>query len=49
MGQIGCYETSVKNYHQKLNNIPEKRRYHLLYGGSPQSQNNVEKVITIED
>jgi hypothetical protein len=49
MGQIGCNEMSVKNYHQKLSNIPEKRRYYLLYGGSPQSRNNVKEVINIED
>jgi hypothetical protein len=26
MGQIGCPETSVHNYHLKLRNIPEERR-----------------------
>jgi len=27
MGQIGCPETSVTNYHYTLRNIPEERRY----------------------
>jgi len=35
MGQIGCRETSVMNYHDMLRNIPEERRSLLLRGWSP--------------
>jgi hypothetical protein len=38
MGPLGCPETSVRNYHCKLRNIPEERRSHLLRGGSLISQ-----------
>ena len=27
MGQIGCTETSVQNYHSTLHEIPEERRF----------------------
>jgi hypothetical protein len=29
MGPIGCPETSSRNYHSALRNIPEERRSHL--------------------
>jgi len=32
-GQMGCPETSVRNYHYSLRNDPEERRSHLLRGG----------------
>jgi hypothetical protein len=35
----GCPETSVRNYHYNLRNILEKRRSHLLRGGSHKSRN----------
>jgi hypothetical protein len=28
MRQVGCPETSVRNYHSPLRNIPEERRFH---------------------
>ena len=31
MGQIGCPETSVTNYHYTLRNIPEERRYQIIF------------------
>ena len=31
---MGCFKTSVRNYHQTLRNFPEGRRSHLLHGGS---------------
>jgi hypothetical protein len=31
---LGCPETSVRNYHSTLYNIPEKRRSHKNRGGS---------------
>jgi hypothetical protein len=34
MGPIRCAETSVKDYHSTLRNIPEERRSHLHSGGS---------------
>jgi len=34
MGPISCSETSVRNYHYSLRNDQEKRRSHLLRGGS---------------
>jgi len=52
MGQIGCPETSVRNYHCMLCNIPEQRRSHLLRGGSLKSRKlrmtaNCSKVIIL--
>ena len=37
-GPIGCPETSVANYQSALRNIPEERRFHLLYGVSLKSR-----------
>jgi hypothetical protein len=37
MGPIGCPETSVKNYHSTLRNIPEQRRSHQHHGGGLKS------------
>jgi hypothetical protein len=34
IGQIGCPETSVRNYHSTLRKIPKERRSHLHRGGS---------------
>ena len=34
MGPTGCYETSVRNYHNSLCNCPEEHSSHLLHGGS---------------
>ena len=34
MGQMGCTETSVRNYRYSLCNVPERRCSHLLRGGS---------------
>ena len=34
---IGCPETSAQNYHSRLRNIPEARRFHLHRGGRPSS------------
>jgi hypothetical protein len=39
MGTISCLETSVKDYHTKLRNIPEERRSHQHRGGSLKSRN----------
>jgi len=36
MGQIGCPETSVRNYHYPLRNNPEERSY-IFGDGSPKS------------
>ena len=36
-GPIVCTETSGKNYHYTLRNIPEERGSHLLWGGSLKS------------
>jgi len=38
MGQIGCSETSVRNYHYSLSNNPEGRSSQLLRGGSLKSR-----------
>jgi len=38
MGQIGCTETSVKNYNYSLCNNPEKCRSHLFRGGNLKSR-----------
>jgi hypothetical protein len=38
MGPIRCPETSVKVYHSKLRNTPEKRRSHEHCGGSVKSR-----------
>jgi hypothetical protein len=34
MGQIRCHETSVKDYHSTLRNIPEERGSHQHIVGS---------------
>ena len=34
-------ETSARNYHYSLRNNPEKRRYHLICGGSMKSRKSV--------
>jgi hypothetical protein len=38
MGPIGCHETSVKDYHSTLRNIPEEHRSHLHRGGNLESR-----------
>jgi hypothetical protein len=38
MEPMGCSETSVKNYHSSLRNIPEERRSHLHRVGSLKSR-----------
>jgi hypothetical protein len=38
MEPIGFPETSLKNYHSTLRNIPEERRYHLQGDGSLKSR-----------
>ena len=37
-GPLGCPETSVKNYHCTLRNIPEERTSYILRGGSLKSR-----------
>jgi len=37
MGPIGCFETSVINYHYSLRNNPEERSTYLLRGGRLES------------
>jgi len=37
VGVVGCPETSVRNYHYTLRNIPQKRISHQLLGGSLES------------
>jgi hypothetical protein len=39
MGQIGCPETSVSNYHYKLRKIPEERKSRILRDGTLKSRN----------
>jgi len=34
MGHIDCPETSVRNYHCTLSNMPERHRYQVNRGGS---------------
>jgi hypothetical protein len=38
LGPKGCPETSVRDYHYTLRNIPEKHISHLLREGSPNSR-----------
>jgi len=38
MWPLDCPETSVRNYHSTLRNIPEERRSHLHRGGSLKSR-----------
>jgi hypothetical protein len=38
IGPIGCPETSVRNYHSTLRDIPEERRSHLYRRGSLKSR-----------
>jgi len=38
IGPIGCFETSVRNYHYSLRNCPEERSSHLLRSGSLKSR-----------
>ena len=51
MRPIRCSETSVKNYHSSLRNIPEERRYHQHRGGSLKSQtwgsSNVKQLVRL--
>ena len=44
MGQIGCPEMSVRNYHYSLRNNPEDRSSQLLRGGSLKSHTPVNAV-----
>jgi hypothetical protein len=37
-GPLGCPETSVRNYHYLLRNIPEEHSPHLLRSGSLKSR-----------
>jgi len=43
MGQTGCTETSVRNYHSTLRSIPEERRFRLHRGGSLNS--NIRNLV----
>ena len=43
---IGCPETSVRNYHSALRDIPEGRMSHPLCGGSLKSPVNVHSHIS---
>jgi hypothetical protein len=38
MGTIDCPETSVRNHHYSLRNVPEEPSSHLLRGGSLKSR-----------
>jgi hypothetical protein len=38
MGQIGCPETTVRNYHYSLRDKPEERNSHVLGGGGLKSR-----------
>ena len=38
MGPISCIETSVRNCHFSLRNIPEEGRFQVLRGGSLKSR-----------
>ena len=44
MGSIGCPETSVRNYHHSLRNIPEQRTPRLFRGGSLKSREGHTRV-----
>jgi hypothetical protein len=46
MGPISCPETSVKDYHSTLSNIPEERIAHLLLN-KPVSTLATEPVLLI--
>ena len=39
MGPISCSETSVRNHHSTLRNIPKERRFHLC-----RSQNDIQST-----
>jgi len=45
MGPIGCPETSVRNRHYWLRNIPEERSSFLLRGGSLKSRRSIVQLI----
>ena len=38
IGRLGCPETSIRNYHYRLCNIPEERKSHLLRGWNLKSE-----------
>ena len=47
IGQIGYLETSLRNYHNTLNNVSEERRFRRLRGGILKSQFHFFKVPTL--
>jgi hypothetical protein len=47
MGQIGCLETSLRNYHYSLRKNQEERGSHLLRGGSLKSRKNTSRLILL--
>jgi hypothetical protein len=46
-GPIDCPKTSVRNYHNSLRNDPEERSSHLLRGGSLNSRDDDDKVLSV--
>jgi len=48
MGPIGCPETSLRNYHHMLRNIPEERIYHLLNDRGMKSRVVVRRFLRSE-
>jgi hypothetical protein len=44
---IGCIETSVRNYHYTLHNVPEEHRSRLLRGGSLKSHKEYQSKYEI--
>jgi hypothetical protein len=41
MGRLGCPETSARNYHYTLRNIPGERRFNLYRYGSLKSRDSL--------
>jgi hypothetical protein len=48
MAPTRCPETSVKDYHSTLYNIPEERRSHQHRDGSPKSRIEVSMVPNVQ-
>jgi hypothetical protein len=46
MGPLRCPETSVKDYHSTLHNIPEERIYHVYRGASLKSRDTQISMVT---
>jgi len=47
MEQMGCPETSVRNYHNSPCNDPKERSSRLLRGGSVKSRCDMPFIITV--